>query len=190
MSLWTNSEPWAGLMVIEKLMKTMRMMTKKKNLNAKRNCLKGVCKFALTMVTIFMVTPFAAAEESFQIELNYKISEGMLKIDMERLSRDEVKHFMQRLVIYKNEESQLQEELVKQNYLNQITKWIPFMAEPGDIIKVVIHYGKEGTYEQQLIVPEHDELSRAELSIKRTEGGSVLVRDLPLEKQKYQKNRE
>jgi len=80
------------------------------------------------------------------LDISYAEGEGFLKIDLERLSRDEIEHFMQRLIIFHNEESQLEESLIDQNHLHQITKFIPLGAQRGDRIKAELHFGKDQVF--------------------------------------------
>ena len=84
---------------------------------------------------------FVYAESPFRMDLEYQPGGGILKIDLERLSQNEMKDFMQRLVITPSASAPIEESLIDQNHLNAIVKMVPLTAVEGDTITVDLYYG-------------------------------------------------
>lgn len=126
--------------------------------------------------SLLVINPVWAAD-SFDMKLTYHAQANLLQIDLERLSRDEIEHVMQKLIVSVNDADRLEENMLTQNHLNKITKYLRVAAEVEDTIKVVLLYGpgdQQKIYEKDLVVVESAQ------DIKE-EKQSVLVTDEPLQ---------
>jgi len=129
-------------------------------------------KVLLIAFVFTLIGSISWADVPFVMDLHYDTQTSTLTIDLERTSRDEVEHFMQKLVVRTSDTVPKEESLINQNYLNEIKKVMSFFAQPGDVIAVELHYGKEGVFKKEITIPVQEKKIESKVEVNKS---SILV---------------
>ena len=130
------------------------------------------------LLAFLVMAKFApAAQEPFDMRVSYNEKSATVRIHLTRLQEDELRNFMQKIVIFKNSTAQVEENMINQNHLQDLTKEIHLAANVNDVIKVVLYYGQDQTLAKEIKVTDSSAKEKAEPQASNQKSQSILVSD-------------
>jgi len=126
----------------------------------------------VTFVFILLFSSTSFSSEPFSIKLAFNHLINQLRVDIDRLSKDEVNHAFKKFVVYKNGVKAGEVDLKNQNYLNHISKGVVLQARAKDVLRIELFYGQNQVLNEEIIVSDS---SQVRSKVRRSY--SVLVPD-------------
>ena len=102
---------------------------------------------------IFMATT-TSAHPPTGMKLDYNQTTGTLHIEMRHVTGNMRKHYIRRILVYKNQEEPISLAIPQQTTPSSMVKDVPLKANPKDVIRVQAFSTDGGSAEETLIIPE------------------------------------
>ena len=98
----------------------------------------------------------ALAHAPSKIDLTYDADKKVLHLEMTHVSTNLLKHYIRKIIIYKNEEEVQNIYLVKQTTASTVVEDVPLEAKDGDVIRVKAICAEAGYKEESLTIREKE----------------------------------
>ena len=110
---------------------------------------RSIAAFA---VMLMAGASFVWAAPPTEMEISYDPAQGTLHVEAKHISDHLNKHYLRRLVIYRNGAKEQEIAYTRQKYPSKFIEDIPFIAKPGETIAVEVFSSEGGTKRVELTI--------------------------------------
>ena len=101
-----------------------------------------------------LFSSFAHATPPTQIDLTYDLDKGNLHVEAKHPTDNLNKHYLRRLVVYKNNDQEQEFSYIRQTSPSKLVQDVPIIAKPGDVLAVEAFCKEGGSKREELIVSD------------------------------------
>ena len=123
-----------------------------------RGCIL-ICGFCFFLSTF--LPSLSWARPPSKIILEYDQQKKILHMEFKHVSLDPRKHYLRRVLIYKNDEDFIQKNYSSQTNAQGLIQDLTIDLKPGDVIRVLAICSDAGRKEETLIIPGANEESKS-----------------------------